>query len=127
MINLLLRMVAKFLLWLRYRVRITGLGEAEKRGTTGVLFLPNHPALIDPFIVLAALHRRFAPRSLADREQIDRPFVRWMAKRVGARLMPSIAKEGPAARGEIERLLAYYLTDNIRQKRGQPPITTSQV
>ena len=81
MIDFLLCAVAKVLLWLRYRVRVRGLDEVVRRGTKGVLFLPNHPALIDPFIVISQLHGRFRPRSLADRDQVARPFVRWMARR----------------------------------------------
>lgn len=38
-------------LWFRYRVRAAGLKEVLERGRTGILFLQNHPALIDPVVV----------------------------------------------------------------------------
>ncbi len=72
--------IGRFLLWLRYRVRVTGAGEVARRGTKGILFLPNHPALIDPIIVISQLYGTFAPRALADKDQIDRPFFREIAR-----------------------------------------------
>ena len=73
----------------------TGLEEVARRGTRGILFLPNHPALIDPIIVVACLHRRFSPHALADKDQIDRFFIRWAASRVGVRPVPDLGKYGP--------------------------------
>ena len=106
MINVLLRLFARVLLWLRYRVRVVGLDAVRRRGRSGILFLPNHPALIDPVIVLSVLHKWFAPRSLADQDQTDRFFIRWAARRMGARIIPSPVKHGAAARPVVERALA---------------------
>ena len=44
MLYYLVALVLKSLLWLRYRVKVTGLDEVVKGGRKGVLFLPNHPA-----------------------------------------------------------------------------------
>ncbi|MBI2743660.1 MAG: AMP-binding protein [Chlamydiales bacterium] len=51
---------------LRYRVQVVGLKEVEKRlkGGGGVLFLPNHPAEIDPIILMLLLWRPFRPHPL---------------------------------------------------------------
>ena len=66
--------VIVFILWmvvtaavhLRYRIRVKGLDEVVARyGRKGILFLPNHPALIDPVILNTVLWGRFKPRSLA--------------------------------------------------------------
>ena len=55
------------LLSLRYRIRVEGLEQVieEQRGKRGgILFLPNHPAEIDPVILMALLWRPFHPRPL---------------------------------------------------------------
>lgn len=97
--------ITKWLLSLRYRVSIRGLKAVAAKGKKGILFLPNHPALIDPIILAAHLHSQFAPRALADKNQVDRFLIRWLARRSGARIIPSIAKYGSAARSEIEKAL----------------------
>jgi long-chain-fatty-acid--[acyl-carrier-protein] ligase len=99
MINRLLQWFVRSLLFLRYRVRVTGLEAVAERGTRGILFLPNHPAMIDPFIVMTRLYDPFRARALADQKQIDRFFIRWLAKR--ARVMPlaDLAKAGGSAEG----------------------------
>jgi len=106
MLNFLLRNVARFLLWLRYRVVTHGLEEVARRGTRGILFLPNHPALIDPIILMTVLNKRFAARAVADQDQVDRPVVRWAARQVGVLPFPSLARHGPGARAEVERAIA---------------------
>ena len=78
MINFLLSLWVKSLLWLRYRVSVRGAREIAAGGRRGILFLSNHTALIDPIILAAHLHKRFHPKFLADRDQIDRPVVRWL-------------------------------------------------
>ena len=105
MINTLLRWLTQGLLWLRYRIEVRGLDEIARRGTRGVLFLPNHPALIDPIIVLSRLMKRFAPRALADEDQVDRFFIRRLARRIGAIPVPDLAAQGPAAREAVGRAI----------------------
>jgi acyl-CoA synthetase (AMP-forming)/AMP-acid ligase II/1-acyl-sn-glycerol-3-phosphate acyltransferase/acyl carrier protein len=111
MLNAMLRTLTNGLLRLRYRIRVTGLADVARRGRSGILFLPNHPALIDPIILAATLHARFAPRILADRDQIDRFFIRWAAQRVGVRPMPDVRKRGPAARAEIAEAVRACVAD----------------
>ncbi|MCD4824592.1 MAG: AMP-binding protein [Phycisphaerae bacterium] len=86
MINFLMFAFVKFALWLRYRIRVRGLAEVLGKGSRGILFLPNHPALIDPVIVLSRLFGPFEVRALADRNQIDRFFIRSLARR--CRVLP---------------------------------------
>jgi acyl-CoA synthetase (AMP-forming)/AMP-acid ligase II/1-acyl-sn-glycerol-3-phosphate acyltransferase len=105
MITALLLAGARWLLSLRYRVRLSGVEEVARRGTRGILFLPNHPALIDPPILLAHLFGRFAPHALADRDQIDRPILRGLARRLGAYPLPDPKRYGEACRPEVEKVL----------------------
>lgn len=105
MIDVLLRGLVRSLLALRYRVRVRGLEQVAARGRRGILFLANHPALIDPIIVMSRLHALFEPRALADRDQVDRPLVRWLARRIGVRPVPDLARYGPEARRQTEQVL----------------------
>jgi acyl-CoA synthetase (AMP-forming)/AMP-acid ligase II/1-acyl-sn-glycerol-3-phosphate acyltransferase/acyl carrier protein len=107
MIDFLLVWFVKRVLSLRYRIRAKGLDKILAKGRKGVLFLPNHPALIDPIIMMSVLKGLFAPRAIADQDEIDMFFVRWMAKRAGIIPIPSISKYGQAGRKKVEEALAF--------------------
>ena len=98
MIWFLFRFVFRPLLWLRYRITVRGLKAVAARGRKGILFLPNHPALIDPALVQAVLRGQFRPRALADQKQVDRPFIRTLARKMRLLVMPDPARDGAAAR-----------------------------
>lgn len=83
-----------YLLKLRYRLDIRGLDEIVRRGTRGILFLPNHSALIDPVIMVALLHGRFAPRPLADEHQVGRTAFGRIALLMGSRTLPNLERAG---------------------------------
>jgi len=100
------RGLTRLLLRLRYRIRVTGLDAVTARGTRGILFLPNHPALVDPVILMTELHGRFQPRPLADQDQIDRPVVRSLVKLVRPISMPDPAVYGQRSQVEVERAIA---------------------
>ncbi len=78
------------LLRLRYRIRVRGL-ENLPEGDTPILFLPNHPALVDPVIVMQALHRRFRPRPLVDENQVSGPLARPLMRLLDAVIIPDLA------------------------------------
>jgi long-chain-fatty-acid--[acyl-carrier-protein] ligase len=115
-IDPLLGFGVKALLSLRYRVRLVGLNAVAARGRRGILFLPNHPALIDPVTLLAYLHPRFAPRVLVDRDQIDRPVIRGLARRIRAASIPDVEQYGRAGRREVRRQVR-RITDDLRAGR----------
>ena len=91
---------------LRYRVESSGLEAIRARGRRGILFLPNHPALGDPVVILTLLYPDFAPRSLADEYQIDRPVIRTGARWLGARALPNLERRGVEARDGTRKALA---------------------
>jgi len=105
MIDFIVKTIAKFLFWLRYDIRLIGLDAIAAKGKSGVVFLPNHPALIDPVFMFAYLHGPFHPHGFGDQDQVNRFFIRYFARRWGVRTIPSIAVYGPAARAEIEKVL----------------------
>jgi acyl-CoA synthetase (AMP-forming)/AMP-acid ligase II/acyl carrier protein/1-acyl-sn-glycerol-3-phosphate acyltransferase len=105
MLDFLLRTITKWLLSLRYNVSISGLEAVAAKGKKGILFLPNHPALIDPIILSAYLSTPFTPRAIADKDQVDRFLIRWLARRTGVRILPSMTKYGSVVRSEVEKVL----------------------
>ena len=106
MIHRILGQLVLYLLRLRYRIRVHGLKEILARGNTGILFLPNHPAMIDPVILMALLLPKFAPRPLGDSRQIDRFLIRRLARWIGVRTIPDVAKDGLASAEHIQSKLA---------------------
>jgi len=89
------------LLRLRYRIMLSGLAEIRRKGQAGILFLPNHPALVDPLMVFTSLYPHFAPRPLAEHSQVDYPFIRWCARRIDTLTIPDVSRVGRDARREI--------------------------
>ena len=97
LIGRLLMRLPRWALSLRYRFEVVGLEAIRAKGRHGILFLPNHPALGDPVLMLSLLYGDFAPRSLADEYQIDRPIIRTLARWLGT---PPAAQPGaPRRRG----------------------------
>ena len=97
--------LVRALLALRYRVTVRGAARIAKRGRRGILFLANHPALIDPILLYSRLFWAFRLRSLADRTQIDRLLIRRLARRVGVIAIPDAATEGAAATPAVREAL----------------------
>ena len=52
---------ARFLLWLRYRIRVVGLEKIQGLDGKTVIF-PNHPGYMDPAILLSVLWPHLKPR-----------------------------------------------------------------
>jgi long-chain-fatty-acid--[acyl-carrier-protein] ligase len=93
--------LVRFLLGLRYRIRIHGLHAVRRRGTRGILFLPNHPALIDPVMITTLLYPAFRVRPLADEQQVSRPVLRWITRRIRTVTIPDMARVGLQGRQSI--------------------------
>ncbi len=102
----LLSWVGRLLLSLRYRVEVHGLDEVRARGTSRVIFLPNHVALIDPAILMVLLDRWFHPRSLGDEYQISRPVVGQLARLFGVRSLPNMERQGLSVLDATRQALA---------------------
>ena len=114
MLDAILRQFVLFLLRLRYRMRVQGLDDVAARGREGILFLPNHPALIDPIILMAVLNNSFHARALADASQVDRFFIRTLAARAGVRTIPDMDTSSVATGRHVQRQLAACM-DDLRQ------------
>jgi long-chain-fatty-acid--[acyl-carrier-protein] ligase len=114
MLDSVLRLIFRALLSLRYRIRIVGLEQLAAKDERGMLFLPNHPALIDPLILLCFLTAKFPVRALAGRGQIEQPGIRWLASRVGVRKIPDSHEQGSGARHRV----ASTLRETVRALNG---------
>jgi long-chain-fatty-acid--[acyl-carrier-protein] ligase len=90
----LLSWVGRLLLSLRYRVEVRGAEAIHARGTSRVIFLPNHVALVDPAILMVRLDRWFHPRSLGDEYQISQPIIGQLARLFGVRSLPNMERQG---------------------------------
>ena len=106
MIEAVVRVLISAALRVRYRIRVTGLEDVVRKGSGRILFLPNHPALIDPVMIATLLHREFRPRVLADKDQINHPGVRWLARRLRVIPIPDMSVYGKSAKPAVEAALA---------------------
>ena len=86
--------VVRLALSLRYRIRVEGLETINRQTECGTIFLPNHPALIDPVVVMTTLYSKFEPRPLADADQINKPLVRFFTKMIKPIEIPDISTYG---------------------------------
>lgn len=92
---------------LRYKVEEHGLDvlpapQSAQQGGPGLLFLPNHPALIDPVLVYARL-AGLAPRPLTDARQMGGPLQRAAARIVKAVTIPDLEQGGRANAEAVRR------------------------
>ncbi len=99
-------LLGRILLRLRYAIEVRGLGAVASRGVRGVLFLPNHPSLLDPVIVNTELFGRFQPRALADKDRVEGFLVGPLARLFRAIPMRDVGAYGAAARGDVDQAMA---------------------
>jgi len=105
MLNYLLRAIVMGLLRLRYRITVRGLRAIQRRGTRGILFLPTHPALMDPIILGSLLLTTFKARPFADQDAVDMPGIRWLVSRARPFTIPTIARHGQSAGARVEAIV----------------------
>ena len=77
------------LLSLRYRIKITGLDRIPK-SKGGILFLPNHPAEIDPIILGTRLWKSYRPRPVVLETFYHMPLANRIMKIMRAFPMPDM-------------------------------------
>jgi 1-acyl-sn-glycerol-3-phosphate acyltransferase/acyl carrier protein len=106
MINNLLAFILKILTWLRYRVRIRGLESIKQKCTSGILFLPNHPALIEPIILASHLYKHFKVRALADENQVNRFMIRYLAHRTNVLTLPDLGRDGMQSAEQVREVIS---------------------
>jgi len=85
--------MARLLISLRYRIKIKGRKEVLKalKGKKGVVFLPNHPALMDPVILSVFLYSKFKMRPLVVEYVYRQPFINKIMKMINALPIPNFS------------------------------------
>jgi long-chain-fatty-acid--[acyl-carrier-protein] ligase len=96
----LINLILSLLLRLRYRIHFNGLESIQDDGRP-ILFLPNHQALVDPVIVMNGLFNRFAPRPMADENQLNHPLLKPMAKMLDTIVIPDLSISGREAKDQV--------------------------
>lgn len=83
-----LAFVVRCLLSLRYSIKIKGFKDLSDR--QGVLFLPNHPAEIDPVIVTTLIYSRFPIRPLMTEPMYNLPVLNTVMKWINTIPVPDM-------------------------------------
>jgi len=110
-------LVARLIRWilsLRYCIEVKGLDHIDKVTHQGTLFLANHPALIDPLILMSILYGKFQPRSLSDADQAGKPVVRHVMKLIDPIIIPQRAKNGRRHKRKVLMALR-EVTDSLKR------------
>ncbi|PID55410.1 2-acyl-glycerophospho-ethanolamine acyltransferase, partial [candidate division KSB3 bacterium] len=95
------------LLSLRYRITVKGLENIKAGDMRGTLFLPNHPALIDPVLISCILYGKGVyPRPLSDQNQVNKPGIRLLMKLIQPIVIPDMSTEGRGGKARIKEALA---------------------
>jgi len=105
MIAFLIRALGRPLLRLRYRIHREGGDPPPVEGGKGILFLANHPTLVDPFLLSSELHHLYAPILVAGRDHAASAPLRWLARLLGARALPDPVTHGDRCREVLDREL----------------------
>jgi acyl-CoA synthetase (AMP-forming)/AMP-acid ligase II/1-acyl-sn-glycerol-3-phosphate acyltransferase/acyl carrier protein len=100
-----LAFIGRTLLKLRYRTRIEGLDAVLAKGRKGILLLPNHPAYLDPAILLTKFFPYLRPHILADKDNMAKPLMRGIIGRMGVIPIPDPAIHGESSLPEVTRIL----------------------
>jgi long-chain-fatty-acid--[acyl-carrier-protein] ligase len=98
---------------LRYRIEVRGLDAIARKGRRGILFLPNHSALLDPAFIVAHLYPAFQLRPLADEHQVNRTVFGYIALLYGSRILPNLERSGAGARDRTRQALG-DIADGLR-------------
>jgi len=107
----LIAFVARPLISLRYRVDVRGLHDVARKGTRGILVLPNHAALVDPVILMAWLFPRFRLRPLADEYQVGRTAFGKIVRIFGTHILPNMERRGVDAKEETRKVIGGLIED----------------
>ncbi len=114
-----LYLIAWGILGVRYRVRVKGLDRLtpetlKKPG--GVLFLPNHPAEIDPVFVVLSFWLKFQPRPIVVEQFYYLAGIHYLMKMISALPLPDLnGTVNKWKQKKIEKLFTYV---SAQLKRG---------
>lgn len=99
--------LARGVLGLRYRVKVLG-EPRELQDVKGALILPNHPAYMDPPLVITTLSAKLKPppRPMLLARIFENPLLFWLPQALNAVRVPDLTRPSVAARRETEAAIA---------------------
>lgn len=95
--------IIRFVVSLRYRIDIVGFDEIARTKNEGILFLPNHPAEIDPVIISLILWPRFKTRPLVTEEFFFQGGIRFMIDLIHGLQIPQMTSANKWKERQIEK------------------------
>ncbi len=111
--------VVRFLIWLRYRIKVKGLENLtpdQFKRTGGIVFAPNHPAEIDPVILEAILWNKFNPRPLVVEHFYSLKGFRLFMDLVRALPLPTMEEKANKWRGKRVEKQFKSIVDQLKAK-----------
>jgi long-chain-fatty-acid--[acyl-carrier-protein] ligase len=114
-----LRVVVKFLLSLRYRIHVRGeeVLKSSLLKENGVLVLPNHPAEIEPFIMMTLLGKQFDLIPLVVSNYYDYPFAKGIMKLIRAKPVSEFDKAISTYKLKAAEKLFQDVVDDLKNKK----------
>ena len=115
----LIILLVRLLVALRYRIVIKGLERLNDQNLSrpgGILFLPNHPAEIDPVILMMVLLRKFPVRPLVVENFFYLNFVQFFLKLIKALPLPSMDIIASRWRGKKIEKLFQKILERLKSK-----------
>jgi long-chain-fatty-acid--[acyl-carrier-protein] ligase len=101
---LFLQAILRFLISLRYRVEVKGLEEVLEKEQKGILFLPNHPAEMDPVILVMLLWPAFRLRPLVVEHFYYQKGLRFFMDLIDVLPLPTVDVTNQWKEKQIEKL-----------------------
>ena len=107
----------RFAISLRYRINIKGLDEIKRKNPeSGFLFLPNHPAEVDPIFLMVMLWPQYRTRPLVIQYFFEMPFVTHFMKLVKALPIPNM--NGSSNKWKVHQIEKLFSTivEGVKKK-----------
>lgn len=94
--------IAKILIPLRYRIRLKGYPPAS-RLKAPVLLLPNHPAMVDPILILTKFYGTLRPRTVLFEGNFPELIRNVLVRLLNAVSIPDLSKPSPEVQKRTEQ------------------------
>ena len=105
-------------IWLRYRINIKGLDSIQRKNPkSGFLFLPNHPAEVDPVFLIVMLWPYYRTRPLVIQYFFEMTLINPFMKLVNALAMPNM--NGSSNKWKLHQVEKLFSTIVEGLKKGE--------
>lgn len=116
---LLLLVLIRSALWFRYKVTVKGLDQinpAILNKPSGVLFLPNHPAIfVDPTLIALAIWKKYKIRPIITEYMYYTPLIHTVMRLMDALPMPNFSSSSNTLKKKRADRLLQTVIDNLKK------------